>query len=219
MRAAARRPLYTEAGHAETDCTGANSRLPMEHFWTPWRYNYVTTADKAVRAGVPAKLAAWQGDTGCVFCNLLAAVDHAIADGMDRDEAEAAGGIVLRAEHCFVCLNAFPYTSGHVMAMPYAHLDRLAALPVAAAHELAELAQQTELVLGRVYNPHGFNFGMNVGQSAGAGVAGHIHLHAMPRWVGDTSFMTTVAETRVLPEDLETTWWRLRAAFAEQQAG
>ena len=187
----------------------------MEHFWTPWRYNYVTTADKAVRAGVPAKLAAWQGDTGCVFCNLLRSVDYAIASGMDRDEAEAAGGIVLRAGHCFVCLNAFPYTSGHVMAMPYAHLDRLALLPVEAAHELMDLAQRTERVLGRVYNPHGFNFGLNIGQSAGAGVAGHLHLHAMPRWVGDTSFMTTVAETRVLPEDLETTWRRLRAAFVE----
>ncbi|HVU48185.1 MAG TPA: HIT domain-containing protein [Terracidiphilus sp.] len=188
----------------------------MDYLWTPWRYNYVTTADKAVRAGVPARLAAWQGDTGCVFCNLLAAVDHAIAVGMDRDEAESAAGIVLRAKHCFICLNAFPYTSGHVMAMPYAHLDRLAALPVATAHELMNLAQRTERVLDRVYTPHGFNFGMNVGQAAGAGVAGHIHLHAMPRWVGDTSFMTTVAESRTLPEDLETTWKRLRAAFADE---
>jgi ATP adenylyltransferase len=186
----------------------------MEHFWTPWRYNYVTKADKAVRAGVPPLLAAWPGDHGCVFCNLLAAVDYAIAGGMDRAQAEAAGGIVLRGAHCFVCLNTFPYTSGHVMVMPYAHLDRMAALPVASAHELVELAQQTERVLERVYAPHGFNFGMNVGQAAGAGVAGHIHLHAMPRWTGDTSFMTTVAEARVLPEELETTWKRLREAFA-----
>jgi ATP adenylyltransferase len=102
------------------------------------------------------------------------------------------------------------------MAMPYAHLDRLAALPVATAHELMNLAQRTERVLDRVYTPHGFNFGMNVGQAAGAGVAGHIHLHAMPRWVGDTSFMTTVAESRTLPEDLDTTWKRLRAAFADE---
>ena len=102
------------------------------------------------------------------------------------------------------------------MVMPYAHLDRLAALPTEAAHELMDLAQGTERVLERVYAPHGFNFGMNVGQAAGAGVAGHLHLHAMPRWVGDTSFMTTVAETRTLPEDLETTWKRLRAAFKEQ---
>jgi ATP adenylyltransferase len=134
--------------------------------------------------------------------------------GMDREAAEAAGGIVLRSERCFICLNAFPYTSGHVMAMPYAHIDRLAGLPVETAHELIRLAQQTERALERVYAPHGFNFGMNVGQAAGAGVAGHVHLHAMPRWLGDTSFMTTVAETRVLPEELETTWKRLRAAFA-----
>ena len=187
----------------------------MDHFWTPWRYNYVTAAEKTARPGVPAALAAWPGNTGCVFCNLIASVDYALASGMDRDQAEAAGGLVLRAKHCFICLNAFPYTSGHVMVMPYAHLDRLASLPAEAAHELIDLAQLTERVLDRVYTPHGFNFGLNIGQAAGAGVAGHIHLHAMPRWIGDTSFMTTVAETRVLPEDLETTWKRLRVAFAE----
>jgi ATP adenylyltransferase len=190
----------------------------MEHFWTPWRYTYVTTAEKAVRAGVPKALASWPGDTGCVFCNLLASIDYAIGQGMDRDQAEAAGGLVLRAQHCFICLNAFPYTSGHVMVMPYAHLDRLASLPTEAAHELIDLAQRTERVLDRLYTPHGFNFGMNVGHAAGAGVAGHIHLHAMPRWVGDTSFITTVAETRVLPEDLDTTWKRMRQAFAEPQS-
>jgi ATP adenylyltransferase len=189
----------------------------MDHFWTPWRYHYVTTTGKAVRPGVPEALAAWPGDTGCVFCNLIASIDFAIAGGMDRDEAEAAGGLVLRATHCFICLNAFPYTSGHVMVMPYAHIDRLAAMPAEAAQEMMELAQRTERVLERVYTPHGFNFGLNVGQAAGAGVAGHIHLHAMPRWVGDTSFMTTVSETRVLPEELGATWKRLRAAFATDE--
>jgi ATP adenylyltransferase len=102
-----------------------------------------------------------------------------------------------------------------VMAMPYAHLDRLAALPTATAYELMDLAQRTERALENLYKPHGFNFGLNVGQAAGAGVAGHLHLHAMPRWIGDTSFITTVAETRVLPEDLQTTWTRLRRAFTE----
>jgi ATP adenylyltransferase len=186
----------------------------MDHLWTPWRYTYITTADSAGRKGVPKPLDAWPGDQGCVFCNLIASIDYAIANGMDRDRAEAAGGLVFRGESCFVCLNAFPYTSGHVMAMPYAHLDRLAALPSAAAHELMDLAQRTERALDSLYSPHGFNFGLNIGQAAGAGVAGHLHLHAMPRWIGDTSFITTVAETRVLPEDLETTWRRLRAAFA-----
>ena len=186
----------------------------MDHLWTPWRYAYVTTADSAARPGVPAKLAAWPGDKDCVFCNLVASVDWAIAQGMSAGEAERAAGLIFRGRHCFVCLNAFPYTSGHVMAMPYAHLDRLALLPTEAAHELIDLAQQTERVLQRLYTPQGFNFGMNLGRAAGAGVAGHLHLHAMPRWVGDTNFMTTVAESRVLPEDLETTWRRMREAFA-----
>jgi ATP adenylyltransferase len=185
----------------------------MDHLWTPWRYSYVTAAEKAERPGVPAALAAWKGDLGCVFCNLIASIDYAIAGGMSVEDAEAAGGLVLRGKYSFICLNAFPYTSGHVMIVPYAHLDRLAPLLAEAAHEMMDLAQRTEIVLGKVYTPHGFNFGMNVGQAAGAGVAGHIHLHAMPRWVGDTSFMTTVAETRVLPEDLQTTWRRLREAF------
>ena len=189
----------------------------MDYLWTPWRYTYVATADKAVRAGVPKALDAWPGDLGCVFCNLIAAIDHAIANGMDRAQAEAAGGVVWRGERCFICLNAFPYTSGHVMVMPYAHLDRLASLPRQIAQELMDLAQRTERALDRIYSPHGFNFGMNIGHAAGAGVAGHLHLHAMPRWVGDSSFMTTVAETRTLPEDLETTWRRLREAFAEEQ--
>jgi ATP adenylyltransferase len=190
----------------------------MDLLWTPWRYAYVTTADGAVRLGVPDSLNAWPGDLHCVFCNLIASIDYAIANGMSADEAEAAGGLVLRGKHCFVCLNAFPYTSGHVMVMPYAHLDRLAKVPREAAHELMDLAQLTEQALERLYRPHGLNFGMNLGQAAGAGVAGHLHLHAMPRWVGDTNFMTTIGETRVLPEDLATTWKRLREVFAEPKS-
>ena len=108
----------------------------MDYLWTPWRYAYITSADTAARPGVPVSLAAWPGDTGCVFCNLMAAINYAIEKGMGAEQAEAAGGLIVRGKHCFVCLNAFPYTSGHVMVMPYAHLDRLAALPVEAAHEL-----------------------------------------------------------------------------------
>jgi len=187
----------------------------MDYLWTPWRYAYITSADTAVRPGVPAKLAAWPGDTGCVFCNLIASINFAIEHGMSAEEAEGAGGLIVRGKHCLVCMNAFPYTSGHVMVMPYAHLDRLAALPVEAAHELIELAQRTERVLQQLYRPHGFNFGMNVGKAGGAGVAGHLHLHALPRWVGDTNFMTTVAESRILPEELEMTWKRMREAFGK----
>ena len=186
----------------------------MEILWTPWRFTYITGADQRSRKGVPLALDAWPGDLNCVFCNLIAAVDYAIEHGMDRDEAEAAGGIVCRGSNCFVSLNAYPYTSGHVMVMPYAHLDRLAKVPPDAAHEMMDLAQKTERALDAVYHPQGFNFGLNLGEAAGAGVAGHLHLHAMPRWVGDTNFMTTVSETRVVPEDLETTWRKLRNAFA-----
>ena len=186
----------------------------MDHLWTPWRYQYVTNAEKKVRGGVPEALNAWPGDLGCVFCNLIAAVDYAIANGTDRDTAEEAGGIVYRGKDCFICLNAFPYSSGHVLLMPYAHLDRLAALTEETGHELMDLARKTEAVLEKVYQPHGMNFGFNLGQAAGAGVAGHLHMHAMPRWIGDTSFITTVSETRVLPEDLATTWRRLRGSYS-----
>jgi ATP adenylyltransferase len=187
----------------------------MDHLWTPWRYAYITATDGAPRPGVPLSLSAWPGDLGCVFCNLIASIDHAIANGMSAEEAEAAGGLVLRGKYCFICLNAFPYNSGHVMVMPYAHLDRLAALPTETAHELIDLAQRTEQVLQKLYSPHGLNFGMNLGRAAGAGVASHLHLHALPRWAGDTNFMTTVAETRILPEELEITWKRMREAFAQ----
>ncbi|MDR3738902.1 MAG: HIT domain-containing protein [Terracidiphilus sp.] len=185
----------------------------MDILWSPWRYAYVSKAEATARPGVPVRLAAWPGDTGCVFCNLIAAVDYAVAHGMALDEAEGAAGVVVRGKHCFVCLNAYPYTSGHVMVMPYAHLDRLSDMPVEAAHELMDLAQQTELALAAVYRPQGFNFGMNLGEAAGAGVQHHLHLHALPRWAGDTNFMTTVGETRVIPEALEETWKRLREGF------
>ena len=186
----------------------------MDQLWTPWRFSYVTKADGAPRPGIPARLNAWPDDKNCVFCNLIGSVDYAIAQGMAADEAEAAAGLVLRGAHCYICLNAYPYTSGHIMVVPYAHLAKLAELPSEAAHEMMDLAQRSERALDRLYRPHGMNIGMNLGQAGGAGVAGHLHLHALPRWAGDTNFMTTVAETRVLPEDLETTWKRMREAFA-----
>jgi ATP adenylyltransferase len=186
----------------------------MDLLWTPWRYAYVTNADSDSRPGVPASLSAWPGNLECVFCNLIASVNYAIEHGMDPTTAEAAGGLIHRGRHCFVCLNAYPYTSGHVMVMPYAHLNRLNKLSTDAAHELIDLAQRTETALQQTYNPHGLNFGLNLGKAAGAGVSEHLHLHALPRWTGDTNFMTTIAETRVLPEDLQTTWQRLRQAFA-----
>jgi ATP adenylyltransferase len=132
---------------------------------------------------------------------------------MARETAEHAAYIVYRGEHCYICLNVYPYSTGHVMIVPYQHLDSLAALPPAAANELIELAQRAETVLREVYRPDGLNMGLNLGEAAGAGIADHIHLHALPRWSGDTNFMTVTAETRVLPEALDVTWSKLRSTF------
>ncbi len=159
----------------------------MDFLFTPWRYQYVTNADKV---------------TGCVFC--LAP---------QKDDADAR--IVARRQHCYTILNTYPYTSGHVMVVPYAHLDQLQKLPSEAAHELIDESKRVESALRALYHPDGVNLGMNIGAAAGAGVAGHIHMHILPRWVADSNFMSTVGETRVLPEDLQTTWKRIRDQLAE----
>jgi len=158
----------------------------MDYLWTPWRYAYVTTAEKI---------------SGCIFCDLLKAGDDEKAH------------IVFRGQHCFIILNTFPYTSGHVMVVPYAHLDELRKLPPDAAHEMMDLCQRMESILRQLYTPSGINLGMNIGQAAGAGVAGHIHMHMLPRWVADGNFMSVVAETRILPESLETTYQRIKGAI------
>jgi ATP adenylyltransferase len=185
----------------------------MDRLWTPWRYEYLANADVTRRDGVPAALAAWPGDLGCVFCNLLAATQYAVEHGMAAEEADRAAGIVFRSQHTFVCLNSFPYTSGHIMILPYRHESSLAELEAGVAQEVMTLAQRAEIILREVYSPGGLNMGLNLGQAAGAGVAGHLHLHVLPRWVGDSNFMTVIGETRVIPETLETTWKRLRPAF------
>jgi ATP adenylyltransferase len=139
---------------------------------------------------------------GCVFCERVAW----------NDDRKAR--IVHRGEHCFIILNAFPYTSGHVMVVPYEHVDELQKLSRAAAEEMMLLTQRMETVFRKLYHPDGVNLGMNIGKAAGAGIRGHIHMHVLPRWVADANFMSVVAETRVLPEDLETTWERIRGEFA-----
>ena len=158
----------------------------MDQLWTPWRYAYVTTAGKA---------------PSCIFCDL---------PKLGNDEQAR---IVHRGRACFVVLNTYPYTSGHVMVVPYAHLDELQKLPSDAAHEMMALSQRMERILRQLYTPDGINLGMNIGKAAGAGVAGHIHMHVLPRWVADASFMSTVAETRVLPETLEMTYQRVKGAM------
>ncbi|MGH9615910.1 MAG: HIT family protein [Acidobacteriaceae bacterium] len=187
----------------------------MDILWTPWRYRYISTVDSAVRQGVPPELAAWSGDTGCVFCNLLQASAHAVAAGLPPSQADRAANIVLRGQRCFICLNAFPYNSGHVMILPYSHTGELGKMDDAEAQEMMAMAQRLERVLREVYHPDGINLGMNLGKAAGAGVTGHVHLHMLPRWSGDTNFMTVIGETRVLPEPLDITWERLHQALAK----
>ena len=167
--------------------------------------------------GVPAELQAWPGpDTSCVFCNMLGAVRWAKQTGMVDEEAECAAGILLMQPHCFVCLNAFPYSSGHLLILPYFHIASLASLAPEIASEMMGLAQRAETWLQSCYKPDGLNLGMNLGKAAGAGVAGHLHLHVLPRWSGDGSFMMTTADTRVLPETPADTWRKLRSTIAAQ---
>jgi ATP adenylyltransferase len=189
----------------------------MERLWTPWRYEYVTGANKSPVPGVPEELSGWTESgaeaADCIFCNLIAASDYAIAHGMPAEQAEKAIHLIARGVSCFVCLNAFPYGTGHMLIVPYRHISSLVDLSSAEAHEMIMLAQHTEKVLRKVYSPDGLNLGLNLGEAAGAGIAGHLHMHALPRWLGDTNFMTAVADTRVLPEALETTWRRIRTAW------
>ncbi len=157
----------------------------MDFLWTPWRYAYVTNADK---------------ETGCIFCEA-------------PKQSDEKARIVHRGAHCYIILNTYPYTSGHVMIVPYAHLDELQKLPADAAQEMMALSQRMESVLRSLYRPDGLNLGMNLGKAAGAGVSGHIHMHVLPRWIADASFVTVIGETRVMPEALEVTWERIRDAL------
>jgi ATP adenylyltransferase len=159
----------------------------MDYLWTPWRYAYVTGVDQ-------------QPD--CIFCQA-------------PKESDQTSFIVHRAAYCYVILNTYPYTNGHVMVVPYAHLDELQKLPPDAAQEMMALTQRMETVLRSLYRPDGLNLGMNIGKAAGAGVAGHIHMHVLPRWVADANFVSVIGETRVMPESLERTWERIKQALTK----
>ncbi len=191
----------------------------MDRLWTPWRLAYVSAARGEQRPGVPEELSAWPGeeDNGCVFCNMIAAVRWGVQTGMSKDGAERAALILEEGEGCFVCLNRYPYSTGHVMVVPYRHEASLAKLEVRTAEEMIRTARRVEVAIRETYRPDGLNLGMNLGEAAGAGVAEHLHLHELPRWSGDTNFMTVTADTRVLPELLEETWRRLRAALTSLQ--
>jgi ATP adenylyltransferase len=161
----------------------------MDYLWTPWRYKYM----EQVTAGKEPE---------CVFCDALARND------------DAATLIAHRGAKTFVILNRFPYTSGHVMIVPYAHVAELGLCDAATLNEMMQSARRVEAALNTNYKPDGMNLGMNLGRAAGAGVAGHLHLHVLPRWVGDTNFMTVTGETRVHPEELRMTYERLQKALA-----
>jgi ATP adenylyltransferase len=161
----------------------------MDRLWSPWRYEYIKAGSAAKEEQSPA----------CVFCSLQ-------SDPGD-DESKF---ILYRAAHNFVVLNLYPYISGHLLIVPFAHVAELDHTPKETTDELMDLTKRCQTALRDVYQPHGFNLGMNLGAAAGAGVAAHLHLHLMPRWFGDTNFMTTVSESRVIPEDLKTTYSKLR---------
>jgi ATP adenylyltransferase len=143
---------------------------------------------------------------GCIFCSVLQQ-----EDGLENL-------IIWRGNRVYVILNRFPYNNGHLMVVPKVHQPSLELLDADTRSEMMELTSQSITLLRQVYSPQGFNVGVNIGAAAGAGIAEHVHLHLLPRWSGDTNFMTTVAETRVMPEDLAATYRRLRAAWMELYA-
>jgi ATP adenylyltransferase len=155
--------------------------------WAPWRLPYVKGADK--------------DDEACIFC---------AKPGQESDEENL---IVHRGEHSFVLLNLFPYTNGHLMVAPYAHLARLQELPAETVAEMMSFAQRAMDRLEEVYEPHGYNVGFNQGRVAGAGFEHHIHMHVVPRWGGDTNFMPVIADTRVMPQSLKDSDTALRDGF------
>jgi ATP adenylyltransferase len=161
----------------------------VDYLWTPWRFRYM--------AEVAGK------EPGCIFCAALE----------KKNDGETF--IVFRGRKNFIILNRYPYTSGHVMVVPYAHVAELSATDTETLNEMMQLARKVEAAYSATYKPNGCNLGMNLGRAAGAGVAGHLHLHVLPRWFGDTNFMTVTGETRVHPEDLQTTYERLREALAQ----
>ena len=163
----------------------------MERLWTPWRFEYVSSVGKT---------------SGCILC-------AAISGDPERD---ADVLVLFRGRHNYVIINKYPYSSGHLMVAPYEHVADLRSAESEQLAEMMRLAQACETILLDAYGPEGFNIGMNIGKAAGAGVVDHQHLHIVPRWTGDASFMSSTADTRVVPETPDGTYARLRPMFEEQ---
>ena len=159
----------------------------MEFIWSPWRYDYLASHGERRPA--------------CVFC---------VGEDSSRDAERL---VVLRAEHNFVILNLFPYTSGHLMVAPYEHLSTIVDAKTAQLSEMMDLSKRAITALQKTYRPDGFNIGMNLGEAAGAGIREHFHLHVVPRWTGDANFISITGETRVLPEELSRTYERLKSVL------
>ncbi len=165
----------------------------MDYIWSPWRMAYIQGKNK---------------EAGCVFC----------AEAAKPDDLENL--IVKRSQHAYIILNRYPYTSGHLLVVPYDHQPTLSDLDAETRAELMELVNEGILVLETIYQPQGYNVGVNIGVAAGAGITGHIHVHIVPRWGGDTNFMSSLGNTRVLPESLEDTYYKLREAWnTDSRAG
>lgn len=163
----------------------------MDRLWSPWRAEYIASGGTAESES-----------RSCVFCKLHAEVNN--------DETNY---VVYRASRCFIVLNRYPYISGHLLIVPNEHVGELEAAPKETTDELMDLTKRAQTALRETYHPDGFNVGMNLGQAAGAGIVDHIHIHVLPRWLGDTNFMTSVSETRVIPEDLATSYRKLHGKF------
>jgi diadenosine tetraphosphate (Ap4A) HIT family hydrolase len=167
--------------------------VSLEQLWAGWRHEYVTAAGAAEKAGT---------DDGCVFCRIAASGDPS-----------ADNGVVWRGELTLAVLNAYPYASGHLLVAPVRHVSSLDELTAAESGDLWETTRAAAAALGTAYDPDGLNIGANLGRAAGAGIPRHLHLHVLPRWSGDTNFMTTVAGVRVIPESLPATWRSVHDAW------
>jgi ATP adenylyltransferase len=164
----------------------------VDVLWSPWRYDYIKADDRRLTEIV----------NGCVFCTIL------------NDSASDEEKFILhRAEFNFVILNIYPYTSGHLMVVPFAHLADLDRADKKTTDELMDLTKRCQTAIREIYQPNGINLGMNLGKAAGAGVAEHFHMHILPRWFGDVNFMTAIGETRTIPEDLRATYEKLKDKF------
>jgi diadenosine tetraphosphate (Ap4A) HIT family hydrolase len=170
--------------------------MSLEHLWAGWRRDYIVEATARERSGT------MHDETSCVFCRL--------AESGPPSEDNL---VVWRGELTYVVLNAYPYASGHVLVLPLRHVASLAGLSEAESSELWWATRQSVTAIEVAYQPDGLNMGANLGRAAGAGMPSHLHLHVLPRWSGDTNFMTSVAETRVMPETLQLSWKRLADAW------